>query len=86
MQTPLRDNMVDTRGKDVGPWLVSTRRLVETVIGQLTEQSHIQKVRAKDLWHFINWIAKKVLAHTVGMFVNKALGNKALQFEMLIIN
>jgi len=84
LQTPLRNNMQDTRGKDASPWLVSTRRLVETVIGQLTERFHIQKVRARDLWHFTNRIGRKVLSHTVGIFVNKMVGNKPLQFENLL--
>ena len=84
LQTPLRNNMTDTRGKDAVSWLVATRRLVETVIGQLSEQFHIQKVRAKNLWNFTNRIARKVLAHTVAIFVNKQLGNRPLQFEMII--
>jgi hypothetical protein len=63
--------------------LFSGRRLVETVIGQLSQQFHIEKVRARDLWHLTNRIGRKVLAHTVGMMVNKILGNPPLQFECL---
>lgn len=84
LQTPFRDNMNDPRGKDASSWLVSTRRLVETVIGQLTEQFNIQKVRARDLWHFTNRIARKILSHTVAVFINKAIGNEPLQFEKLV--
>ncbi|MGV3740336.1 MAG: IS982 family transposase [Gammaproteobacteria bacterium] len=85
LQTPLRSNMIDTRGKDFSCWLTSTRRLVETVIGQLSQQFHIEKIRARDLWHLTNRIGRKVLAHTVGMMVNKLLGNPPLQFELLDI-
>lgn len=85
LQTPLRSNMIDTRGKDFSRWLTSTRRLVETVIGQLSQQFHIEKIRARDLWHLTNRIVRKVLAHTVGMMVNKLLGNPPLQFELLDI-
>jgi hypothetical protein len=84
LQTPMRDNMNDTRGKDAGSWLVSTRRLVETVIGQLSDQFHIQKVKARDIWHLTSRIARKILAHTVAVFVNKMLGNKPLQLEKVI--
>lgn len=84
LQTPLRNNMVDARGKDAAPWLVSTRRLVETVIGQLSKQFHIQKVRARDVWHFTNRVARKILSHTLAVFINKMIGNKPLQFEKLI--
>jgi len=65
LQTPLRANMADSRGPNFSKWLVSTRRLVETVIGQLTERFHIQKIRARHLWHFTSRIARKTLAHTV---------------------
>ena len=66
LQTPTRGNMSDARGKDANRWIVSTRRLVETVIGQLTERFNIEKVRARDCWHLTKRIARKVLAHTVG--------------------
>ncbi len=85
LQTPLRSNMNDPRGRHFSRWLTSTRRLVETVIGQLSQQFHIEKVRASDLWHLTNRIGRKVLAHTVGMMVNKILGNPPLQFECLEI-
>ena len=85
LQTPMRHNMTDSRGKDAGSWLVSTRRLVETVIGQLSEQFHIQKVRARDAWHFTNRIARKVLSHTMAICINKRLGNQPLQFENLVL-
>lgn len=83
LQTPSRSNMSDPRGKHFTRWLTSTRRLVETVIGQLSQQFHIEKVRARDLWHLTNRIGRKVLAHTVGMMINKILGNPPLQFERL---
>ena len=84
LQTPLRNNKTDPRGKEASSWLVSTRRLVETVIDQLTEQFNIQKVRARDLWHFSNRIAQKVLSHTIAVFINKKIGNQPLQFENLV--
>ena len=83
LQTPTRSNMADTRGKECNRWITSTRRLVETVIGQLTEQFHIEKIRANDLWHVTNRIERKILAHTVGMMVNKIAGHPPLQFEKL---
>jgi len=41
-----------------------TRRLIETVIGQLTERFHIEKVRARDTWHQCSRFWRKLLAHT----------------------
>lgn len=83
LQTSLRKNMDDPRPKEMVKALMQKRRLVETVIGQLTERFHIEKVRARDIWHLSNRFIRKILAHTVGVFLNKLLGNKPLQFEAL---
>lgn len=84
LQTAVRSNMKDSRGDYFLKWLTSTRRLVETVIGQLTERFQIEKVRARKLWYLTNRITRKVLAHTVCVFINKKRGNPPLQFELLI--
>lgn len=84
LQTPKRSNMKDDRPKGFRRWLTSTRRLVETVIGQLTDRFNIQKVRARKRWHLTNRITRKVLGHTVCCFINKQLGNPILQFDRLI--
>jgi hypothetical protein len=83
LQTPTRDNRVDPRGKDCNRWLISTRRLVETVIGQLSAQFNIEKIWARDIWHLTSRIARKILAHTVGIWINKMAGHPPLQFERL---
>ncbi|TID56579.1 transposase, partial [Legionella pneumophila] len=84
LQTAVRSNMEDKRGKHFSKWLTSTRRLVETVIGQLTERFQIEKVRARKLWYLTNRVARKVLAHTVCAYINKKMGNPPLQFELLV--
>ena len=63
LQTPVRDNMKEERPKSFLNWMMRTRRLVETVIGQLTERFHIEKVRARDLWHQGSRFWRKLLAH-----------------------
>ena len=84
LQTIVRANMEEKRGKHFIQWLTSTRRLVETVIGQLTERFRIEKIRARKLWYLTNRITRKVLAHTVCAFINKKSGNPTLQFELLL--
>ncbi|CDH44240.1 IS982 family transposase [Candidatus Contendibacter odensensis] len=84
LQTPLRANMTDSRALGVVQRLMTTRRRVETVISQLTERFHFEKIRARDRWHLTSRIARKVLAHTLGIFVNRLLGRSDLQFERLI--
>jgi len=84
LQTPLRKNMKDSRPKSFVKQLMSKRRLVETVIGQLTERFEIEKTKARDLWHLTNRMTRKILAHTIGVFLNKMLGNPPLQFALLL--
>jgi hypothetical protein len=84
LETPLRSNMQDDRSPLFVKQLMKTRRLIETVIGQLSDHFHIEKVRARDLWHLTSRVARKVLAHTVGVFLNRQLGRAPLQFEGLI--
>jgi hypothetical protein len=84
LQTALRKNTKDSRDKTLVKQLMSVRRLVETVIGQLSERFHIEKMRARDLWHTQNRFIRKLLAHTVGVFLNYCLGQQLLQFEALV--
>lgn len=84
LQTAVRSNMQENRSEGFVKWLVSTRRLVETVIGQLTERFNIEKVRARKTWYLTNRITRKILSHTVCLFINKTHGNPPLQFELLI--
>lgn len=84
LQPLLRANMFDPRP----PWalqqLTRTRRLVETVIGQLTAQFHVEKIWARNAWYLTSRITRKVLAHTLGIFINRQVGRSDLQFEGLI--
>lgn len=84
LQTAVRSNMKETRSEKFVKWLVSTRRLVETVIGQLTARFHIETIRARKLWYLTNRIARKVLVHTICVLFNKQRGNPPLQFELLV--
>lgn len=84
LQTPLRKNMPELRPKATATQLMKTIRLIETVIGQLAERFHIEKIRARDTWHFVNRFIRKSLAHTVGVVLNKLLGNRPLHFEALV--
>lgn len=84
LQTAARSNMEEKRSKQFLKWIISTRRLVETVIGQLTERFNIEKVRARKMWQLTNRITRKVLSHTICACINKKIGNPTLQFELLL--
>lgn len=86
LETPLRENMKDERPKDFLRWMMGARRLVETVIGQLAERFHIEKVRALDLWHQFSRFWRKLVAHTVSIKLNLSIKNEPLQFERLVFH
>jgi hypothetical protein len=85
LQTPVRENMKEERSPSFLKWMMSIRRLIETVIGQLSERFHIEKVRAKDLWHQASRFWRKLLAHTVCVRINLLQGNEPLQLESLVL-
>jgi IS5 family transposase len=84
LQTPHRKNMHDGRSRKYVSMLMSVRRRVETVIGQLTERFNIEKVRARDIWHLTSRIARKLLGHTVGILLNRLCGRDSLELDGLI--
>jgi len=84
LQTSLRENMKDDRPNWYVRWIMSTRRLIETVIGQLTDRFNIEKVRARDIWHQASRFWRKLLAHTVCVKIGLDCGNQPLQFEKLL--
>ncbi len=73
LHTPLRTNMKDLRPKSFLKMIMSKRRTIETVIGQLVERFSIQSIKAKDLWHLTIKTGRKILAHTMAFFITKSL-------------
>lgn len=84
LQTPLRKNMHDERSPQLVSKIKSIRRIVETVISQLDECLNLGIVWARDGWHLMARIARKVFAHTVGAFLNKQLNRPIIKFSGLI--
>ncbi len=72
--------MQDLRPKAFVSQLLSSGRLVETVIGQLTKRFHIEKVRACDTWHLVNRFIRKLLAIHYGLFLGKTHGQPDFAF------
>ena len=60
------------------------RKLIETVGSHLTERFGIQRIRVHDLWHFQHRLIRKVLAHTVAVFLNLKLGRQPLDLDGLV--
>jgi hypothetical protein len=71
------------------PWAILKtcsrwRKLVETVGSHLTERYQIAKTRAHDLWHYQHRLIRKVLSHTVCVFINLQLGRPPLDLDDLV--
>ena len=64
---------------------MQTARLVEPVFGQLTDHFQIEKVHARDCLHLNHCFIRKILAYTMGTFLNRILGNSILYFDDLVL-
>src|SRR5215218_10390005 len=62
------------------------RYRIDTIFSQLTERYCVKKVWARDLWHLVSRLLRKVLSHTVAFLLNhKLLGNPPLQLSKLLV-
>jgi hypothetical protein len=80
LRTPYR-----TKKHDPDP--AQARRLsrprwrVETVNGQLAGRYHLKRVWARELWHLGHRVIRKVLSHTVAVWLNVCEGLEPLRFS-----
>jgi IS5 family transposase len=84
LQTPLRKNMKEHRPRW---WLKLLRRLrkrIETVVSQLEQRFGLAKTRARDAWHLTNQVTRKILAHTLGVWLNIRQGREPLELDSLV--
>lgn len=82
--TPMRSNMKKGIWGKAKKFFGDTRRRIETVISQLSERLHTEKVRARDSWHLTSRWARKLLAHTMAIWINKLRGADPLDFDGII--
>jgi hypothetical protein len=61
------------------------RKRVETVGSHLTERFAVAQIQVRDLWHFQHRLIRKILAHTVGVFLNLQFGRKPLDLNGLVV-
>lgn len=62
------------------------RKRIETVGSQLSEHFAMTRIRVHDLWHLQHRVIRKVLAHTVAVFLNLQLGRPPLDLDDLVIH
>jgi len=78
-QTKKRDPDPERSRRLSGP-----RWRVETVNGQLADRVRVKRVWARDLWHLCNRVIRKVLSHTVAIWLNRSAGLPQLRFADLL--
>jgi hypothetical protein len=64
--------------------LSKLRQYIEPLIGQLATRFHIQTTWARDLWHLTARLTRKLLSHSVAVFLNIRHRHPPLQLELLL--
>jgi hypothetical protein len=82
--TPPRHGMPTPQGPALLKFCAWVRKAVETVGAHLTERFAVTRIRVHNLWHLHHRLIRKVLAHTVGVFLNLHLGRPPLDLDGLI--
>jgi len=81
--TPQKKNMPPSPF-DLGDAGNRLRRLIETVGSQLTERFHVQRIKARKGWTLLAKWYRKILAHTVCVWLNILYGRDPLDFDGLV--
>lgn len=84
LQTPVRLNMKESRPRWWLKLLQRVRKRVETVISQFELRFGLAKTRARDTWHLTNQVTRKLLAHTMGIWLNLRQGREPLDLDGLM--
>lgn len=81
--TPVRKGMAVTHSLKVRQLTRRLRKRIETVGSQLTQRFAIDRIRVRDIWHFQHRLIRKILAHTIGVFLNLQSGRRPLDLDGL---
>ena len=82
--TPPRARMPSTQPRCLVRACARWRKVVETVGSQLTEHFAVTRIRVRDLWHFQYRLIRKILAHTIGVFLNLQMGRQPLDLDGIL--
>lgn len=64
--------------------LTRVRWRIETVAAQLVERYHLKRLWARDTWHLTSRVLRKILSHTIAVFLCLQRGHPPLQFAQLL--
>jgi len=83
--TPPRRNMAPRLPKPLYQASARLRKVIETVGSQLTGWFKIAHIRVRDVWHLQHRVVRKILAHTIGVFLNLQAGRQPLDLDGLLL-
>jgi Transposase DDE domain len=78
------------RKRQDDPDPVGSRRLsrvrwrIETVAAQFVERYHLKRLWARDAWHLTSRVLRKVLSHTIAVYLCQQRGYPPLSFAQLL--
>jgi len=81
--TPAKSNMKE-EPHALRKFCSRIRKIVETVGSHLTERFAVDAIRVHDLWHFQHRLIRKIVSHTVMVFLNIQLGRDPLDLDGLV--
>lgn len=84
LRTPLRKNMKPVLPHEHLSFPGSIRRRIETIIGQLAERFGMERVLARDVLHLTSRVRRKILAHTIGMWLLRKMGIETMELDRLV--
>jgi hypothetical protein len=84
VMTPPRKRMTSSRPRSLVAACRRIRTRVETGGAHVTERCAVARIRVHDLWHCQHRLIRKVLAHTVGVFLNLQHGRPPLDLDGLV--
>ena len=83
LQAPFRSATHD-------PWpkrsalLSRVRYRIDTTFGQVVDRYQVNRVWVKDTWQLHSRLLRKVLSHTMALFLNQIQGNPPMQLAKLV--
>lgn len=83
LQAPFKKRATDP-DPDGSRLLTRVRWRIETVASQLVERYHLKRLWARDAWHLTSRVLRKVLSHTVAVFLCLQRGYPPLSFDRLL--
>ena len=82
--TPARKNMQTELPKPLRQFSKRIRKFVEAFGSHLTERFKVDRIRVHALWHFQRRLIRKILAHTVCIFLNLIFHHPLLDLDGLV--